>query len=201
MTTVTDVAPDVFYHQQIFDSPWAQWLGQRGITAESAVAHKLGYVGQPMPGDEKFSGCLTMPYYNGLGGFVMTRLRFPDGHKPKYQGPSGMKSILYGVEYVEDPVVYVTEGELDAIVLRQLGKSAVGIPGANTFQPEWRFLFRDCEQVCMVFDGDDAGTKGARKIAKTIQEVGPLVRIVEMPAGEDVNSLYLSNPGQLKGLL
>ena len=191
-----------YYHSQIATSGWLGWLYNRGISWEAIVANQLGYVGQPMAGDERYAGALVFPYFNALRTDVMLcRYRHPDGHKPKYESPSGGSALLYGPEHTEDHTVCVTEGELDAIVLRQLGFAAVGVPGASAFQPEWRFLFRDCERVLVCFDGDDAGAKGASKIARVLNEVGPVVRSVELPQGEDINSLFLKDEAHLRGLL
>jgi DNA primase len=81
--------------------------------------------------------------------------------------------------------VVVTEGELDAVTLEDMGVPAVGVPGAQAWQAHFREPFLGYRKVIVVADGDDAGLSFAQSIAKTLSNASVIV----MPAGEDVNSL------------
>lgn len=94
--------------------------------------------------------------------------------------------------------VWVTEGEFDSLILSQMGFPAVGIPGANAFKPEWKYLFRNCEQVSLVFDSDEAGKRGASRVSGLLSDVVENLRILYLPPNQDVTDLYLQNPEELR---
>ena len=199
--SLTDIARG--YARALHDPlcPWREVLRSRGFTPETAARARLGWVNQPAEGHEKFQGCLSIPYHLGDGRTVSTfSFRRPEGVKPKYDKERGKPAALYGVQYVDEPIVYLTEGELDALVLRQMGLAAIGVPGATNFKPGWKLLFRDTDKVVVVFDGDEAGRKAANKIARQVGEV-TRVDIADMPEGEDANSLYLKNRKELESVL
>jgi DNA primase len=173
--------------------PWHEWLVARGLTPQTAQAVQLGYVGTPATEKHgRFVGALAIPFFSGTGKPLGIRFRHPDGHRPKYDQPAGQPPLPYLLKNLESRIVYVTEGEFDSLILTQLGLPAVGIPGANAFREEWRYLFRDCERAVIVFDGDEAGRGAAAKVARIIGEVNS-VTVVEMPEGQDITDFYLAH--------
>lgn len=90
---------------------------------------------------------------------------------------------LYGVDNIRGHAeVYICEGELDAMYLDQLGYPACSIPGALSWQEHWNWWFEDVRRVFIVLDADDAGHKGALKIA---QALGRKARIITLPVPDD----------------
>lgn len=175
-----------------------QYLATRGITPETADRFGLVY-------DEERQA-IAIPYLSALGGEpIAWRYRLigdvqGHGSNRKYDTEQGSKLHLFNVEDTNCSPVYLTEGELDTIVLKQMGLDAVGVPGTNGFKDEWRWLFFEAE-VRIVFDGDDPGRKAARKVASTLQSVVSEVFVIAMPDGHDINSLFLEDRAGLERLL
>lgn len=159
------------------------WLHERGITAQAIREYGLLY--------DPEQRAIRIPYYDGRGRERGHRLRFLDGRTMKYQSPKGSRAHLYNVKDVDSPTVYITEGEWDCLILKQLGLSAVGVPGVTSFKREWKWLFAGADEVVVVFDGDDAGREGARRVAGYLSSVVENVDVVDLPDGADINSLAL----------
>lgn len=81
--------------------------------------------------------------------------------------------------------VYICEGELDAMLLDQLGYPACAIPGALNFQDHWVTWFDEAKRVFIVLDADEAGRKGAAKIE---QIIGRRARQIELPVPQNAES-------------
>jgi DNA primase len=98
---------------------------------------------------------------------------------------------MYNVKdlLIESPVLYVCEGELDTITASALcGLPTVGVPGANNWQKHFKLLMSDYLKVVVLCDGDEAG----RQFGKTVcKEVDSAVAVA-MPAGMDVNDVYVN---------
>ena len=201
------------YAAQLAGSGADAWLAKRGLWAVSIIEWKLGYVRVPLPGDEDYVGCLTIPYFDGLGRERGMRFR-PLYANPvaKYLSRDGERPHLFAPMYTEYPRVYIAEGELDAITLWQTGRKAVGIQGTNAWRNEWRWLFRHCEEVALVFDNDpeklrpdgtkvNAGQLAASKLYRDLEGLGLSVRNVKLPVGYDVNALYVADRARLEKLL
>lgn len=81
--------------------------------------------------------------------------------------------------------VYITEGEPDAITLVDAGfeetpgTAVVAIPGAGLFQQQWSPLFRN-KTVTICYDADDAGYKGAAKVAEWLEPVAAHVFVTDL---------------------
>lgn len=174
----------------------AEYLEARGITEDTAVTARLGVVDEPIHGDSEAAySRLSIPYLTPSG-VVDLRYRCIRGHDcgevgcPKYLGRPGSSLRIYGVEDLVSAgsSIGVTEGELDRLILHQLGYSAVGLPGAESWKRHWRRLFEDFERIVVFGDGDAAGH---RFIKKMMDEFPQNVEGVQLPDGEDVNSMYL----------
>lgn len=135
-----------------------------------------------------FAGRLSIPYITKTG-VVDLRFRGLDPLvEPKYLGMDGAKTKLYNVKDVEkaENWIGVCEGELDTITLSYcVGIPCVGVPGANSWKPHYTRLLQDFERVYVFADGDQAGTEFGRSLARELP-----VTIVQLPPGEDVNSVY-----------
>lgn len=191
-----------FYHQQLMGSGKLDWLvKERKIGLKAVKAFKLGYVRTPaVEAHERYRGCLTIPYFDANDHERTIRFRSFDGG-PKYLSQARSKHHLFAVRYSEEPKVYITEGELDAITVWQTGRKAVGVPGATGWKDHWKWLFRSCEEVVVAFDGDDEGRRGQLTIMQSLQHVAPYVRGVDMPDGYDVNDVFRRNRKALEDLL
>jgi replicative DNA helicase len=146
---------------------------------------------------DALAGMITIPYHIA-GNVVAIRGRtWPytdddfanwedsryDPPKVKYKTCGGTSARLYGVDSLwGQPEVFITEGEFDALVLSQEGFSAVGVPGANTWQDNWDDYFTEMRRVWIVFDRDAAGERAAIKLMDRL--------------GVKARRVMLSEPGQ-----
>jgi len=164
------------------------YLAQRGIEKATSDMFRLGVVRGEGPLDEQYTGRLSIPYIAANGAVVALRYRALDDTQPKYLSRSGAKPHLFGVSCLlgDAREVVITEGEIDQMTLTQIGVTAVGVPGAQAWKKAWRFLFEDFDRVICLSDGDEAGKDFGNKMAAAVGAV-----VVELPAGEDTNSIFV----------
>lgn len=171
------------------------YLAGRKIDCFTAQNFLLGLVKE----GERFY--LAIPYI-ACAGVVARKLRKlprerdetgkwiePEG--PKYLAPKGGGTPLYNTRCLatESDILFVTEGELDALTIQgHLGFPAVGVPGGTAWRPAWRILLEPYREVVFVGDGDDTG----RKFAARAKEF-PNARGVECPTKQDVNSIAVEH--------
>lgn len=174
----------------------AEYLDGRGITEDTAVWARLGVVDEPIHGDSDAAyNRLSIPFLT-RSGTVDLRYRCIRGHDcgevgcPKYLGRPGSSLRIYGVEDLVSAgdTIAVTEGELDRLIIRQLGYPAVGLPGAESWKRHWHRLFEDFGRIVVFGDGDSAGHRFIRKFMDEFPQSTEGVQLVD---GEDVNSVFL----------
>lgn len=183
----------------------AEVLAARGIDLEHARSNGLGVVTNPPAQHASYRGRLAIPYLTDAGPVNMS-FRCLRDHKCKetvlYQKDGkdvtcvkmlkmeGWNSNLYGVQSIAwaDEWIAVTEGELDALVLQQLGIPAVGVPGTGNWKDHWLNIFDDFSRVYVFADSDPAGETMFKKWAARM----PTQAIhAKLPKGEDVNSTFV----------
>ncbi|NDB57083.1 topoisomerase [bacterium] len=161
----------------------------RGLSVEEARKFHLGVVDNPLPGHEGYKGKLVIPYITPSG-VVDLRFRSIHGEEPKYIGLPGAKTTMFNAQAVltADGYICVTEGEIDCITtVSKTGHPAVGIPGANNWKPYYSKILDDFDTVIVLADGDSPGLEFGKKISRELGNVN----IVQMPEGQDVNSIVL----------
>lgn len=164
------------------------YLEKRGLTTETADAFLLGRVSDPLPGHERFTGMLSIPYISHSG-VVAIRFRRIDGDGPKYLSTQGDTPRFFNPDAFlrPEPYICLCEGEIDCMTAAQLGLPAVGLPGVNAWREEFFALpFEGYTPTYILADSDDSGQgEGfAEKVAGQLPEA----RIIQMPAGHDLNS-------------
>lgn len=160
-------------------------------TAAIAKAYGLGVVIDPLPGDERFTGWLSIPYLTPRG---VKGIRFRNlvTEEPKIGQIAGQPARLYNTKayFADSPVIGISEGEVDAIAATEiLGLPTIGIPGARMWQAHkgiWAPLFKNFRRVLILKDGDADGKDMADAISETLKL---RARIVDMPNGMDVSSM------------
>jgi len=154
------------------------YLNDRGINDDVLDRHLLGWNGWR----------ITIPIFNRDGGVVFFKLaRDPQDllPGPKIMASPGASVELYGWEVIQQspPQVIICEGEFDRLVLEANGFDAVtSTGGAGAFKAEWAKEFESIPRVYICFDRDDAGRRGALRVAWTI----PHAKLIELP--EDVGN-------------
>lgn len=197
--TRDDLAVAIYqYAATLPGSPAEAFLRARGLPDTEIKGFHLGYVAYPYSElHRRYKGWLSIPILTGdLQPYGM-RFRRLEGEGEKYLSMRGSASRLFAVHYVDADDVCITEGELDAVTLHHCGLKAVGVPGANAWNENtgkvWRWLFRNCSTVRILFDNDKAGNAGAEHVRRSLRDIvrGDVIR-VSPPPGMDVNDWYLS---------
>lgn len=174
------------YHSALHEAE--DYLAERGITLEAATRARLGVVLEPLTGHEAYINRLAIPYLT-RSGVVDVRFRSLDLSEPKYMGMAGASTHLYNVGALFRAASYICicEGEIDTITLDFVCDiPAVGVPGVNNWKKHYTRLLADFDKVFLFADGDNAGSDFGKSLSR---ELGNLV-VVQMPEGEDVNSMY-----------
>lgn len=170
------------------------YLQSRGITKEAALAVSLGVVTEPEPGHEQYLGRLSIPYITKTGVVDLRFRSLNPAVEPKYMGMTGAETKMYNVTDIEKAGDYIAvcEGEIDTITLSKLvGIPAVGVPGSNAWKHHYTRLLADFERVYIFADGDTSGRDFANSLARELP-----VTILQLPDGEDVNSMFVSEGKQ-----
>lgn len=176
--------------------PAVEWLAGRGISRAQAVTAGLGVVTGEVVDHETLAGRLAIPYMTPSGPVNMTFrcLRHMDckssGCK-KYLLHPGLKDNLYYVQsfdYAED-FICITEGEIDALTMNICGIPALGVSGAEKWKEHWTEVLDDFAYVYVMQDGDRAGEDFVTLVRGNI----PHAVTIQMPDGEDVNSMYVKH--------
>ena len=187
MTTepgLRDIA--LHYHRQLADRI-RRYLNVRGISDELIHRHLLGWTG----------GRITIPIPNRdreIAFFKLARDPEDSSDAPKMYATPGSSIELYGWETVlsKPDRLIICEGEFDRLVLEAQGFAAVtSTGGAGSFRAEWAEHFLPIPKVFVCFDRDEAGRRGAERVAEFI----PHSKIVDLPEevgeGGDVTDYFV----------
>ncbi len=131
------------------------WHDKRGYTDDTIFEFKLGFTGI----------WYTIPIFED-GRFVnfQARKENPKTVKHWYKGV-GPHSFNFSILKITNWVV-ITEGPVDAIMLRQNGIPAVSQTGGSGYwDRNWNPLFATKKRIYVVYDNDEAGKYHAIKIA------------------------------------
>lgn len=152
------------------------YMFERKLTDDIIKKFDVGY-------DPK-TDSLTFPVYvDGKCVFVAKR-------RVKYKRfdlPELKNKPIYGLDYITDNEFIICEGVIDALTCWSYGKQAVALFGtASDYQLK---ILNNVRQRKLVIgtDGDEAGDKAARRIAKAL--TNKLVTRLDIPKGKDMNDL------------
>jgi DNA primase len=130
----------------------------------------------------------------GFGGRVLGE------GEPKYlnspESPLFRKrKVLYGFPQAQAEIranrrAILVEGYTDVLALANVGiRGAIASLGTAFTSKHAAFLARSCDQVTVVFDGDEAGQKAVVASCGPLLGAGLETRLAKMPPGEDPDSL------------
>jgi len=161
------------------------------------------------PGNEaydRFRGRIIFPICNDVGEVIAFsgRLLESDPQVAKYlnspETPLFQKGrVLFGLHktkraLIEANCAIVCEGQLDLISLFEAGIKNVVAPQGTAFtEHQARILKRFVAEVVLCFDADQAGRKAAEHSLDALLQHDLIVRVADMPAGEDPDSLIRRN--------
>lgn len=167
------------------DSRLARWAEELGVSADSLERLECQI------GD---AGDLQFPMRNSDGEVIGMRRRFPDGRKLSIEGSRNGLFIVDGLR--SDGRLFIAEGPTDTAALLSMDLDAIGLPNAGGCV-DMAVAFRQrigVPEVVIVADADDAGRRGARKLAEALKDICR-VRIVEPPEPHnDLRNWLINEP-------
>jgi DNA primase len=156
----------------------------------------------PQTSYDRFRGRIMFPICNDVGEVIAFsgRLLKDEEGAAKYlnspETPLFRKgNVLFGLHkskraLIEANCAIVCEGQLDLISLFEAGITNVVAPQGTAFtENQARILKRFVNEVVLCFDSDAAGAKAAERSLDALLENDFIIRVVELPAGEDPDSL------------
>jgi DNA primase len=151
---------------------------------------------------DRFRGRIMFPICNDVGEVIAFsgRLLESDPQAAKYvnspETPLFQKGrVLFGLHktkraLIEANCAILCEGQLDLISLFEAEIKNVVAPQGTAFTDhQARILKRFVDEVVLCFDADQAGQKAAQHSLDSLLQHDLVVRIVDMPPGEDPDSL------------
>jgi twinkle protein len=138
---------------------------------------------------------LSFPYLDKKGKVFLVKYRSLPPEK-KFERESNGKTYFFGLHNYDKTKNYViiTEAELDAVAVYQLGYSNVlGLSGSQTWKDEFADEIDNAEIVYLCLDNDKAGRKATKKI---INSLGAFrCRIIQFPKGIKDAAEFLEKGG------
>lgn len=156
----------------------------------------------------RFNNCIVFPLLDKSGNIASLYGRHTEQghhylggeHKGLYPGYPG-RNLPDGRQATR---LILTEAIIDAATLLQLPEitksfTMLALYGTNGFTEEHSQAIaelKELKEVILFFDGDEAGTEAVKEIAAEIKQINEALQlsVVEMPEGEDVNSLSIGHP-------
>jgi DNA primase len=182
---------------------WALERGyQQRLLLESGLVTRREEGGGDNNGYDRFRNRIMFPIHNDVGEVIAFSGRILDknAETAKYvnspETPLFRKGrVLFGLHktkrgLIEADCAIVCEGQLDLITLFEAGIANVVAPQGTAFtEQQARILKRFVSEVVLCFDADAAGQKAAERSLDALLQNNLAVRVAEMPAGEDPDSL------------
>lgn len=178
------------YHEYLKQQPGAvNYLHSRGLTDETIAKYKLGYTDGYVlnyqfaeeysravelgllhkDGYELLSHRITIP--NILEGndvdFITGRTVI--NNKLKYLNTHGSKPIQGFFEVRKSPVVFLTEGQMDWLMLRQWEWPAAVMAGSHLTKANQSLL--ESKHIVLVADNDEVGRKSIKPVVDRYENV------------------------------
>src|SRR5438270_12692146 len=187
---------------------FGSWARGRGYNARHLIASGLVKTrddADGIPGHtsyDRFRGRIMFPICNDVGEVIAFsgRVLQSETESAKYlNSPETVLfrkgSVLFGLDktkraLIEANCAIVCEGQLDLISLFEAGITNDVAPQGTAFtESQARLLKRFVNEVVLCFDADVAGKRAAERSLDALLQNDLIVRVAEMPAGEDPDSL------------
>src|SRR5438270_7725082 len=169
---------------------------------EAASDHNQTSNLKPQTSYDRFRGRVMFPIHNDVGeviGFSGRLLKNEEGAAKYLNSPETplfrKGNVLFGLHkskraLIEANSAIVCEGQIDLISLFEAGITNVVAPQGTAFtENQARILKRFVDEVVLCFDSDAAGAKAAERSLDALLQNDLIVRVVELPRGEDPDSL------------
>lgn len=187
---------------------FGSWARGRGYEMQKLIASGLVKTKEDADGTpgqrsyDRFRDRIMFPICNDVGeviAFSGRVLKETEGAAKYLNSPETplfrKGSVLFGLDktkraLIEVNCAIVCEGQLDLISLFEAGITNVVAPQGTAFtETQARMLKRLVDEVVLCFDSDAAGTHAAERSLDALLQNDLIVRVAEIPAGDDPDSL------------
>lgn len=158
------------------------YFKQRGIPEDLVRKFRLGY----SPAKE----AVIFPVFDEVGSLVFYQVRYiSKNSKYKWFIPKDAEVKIFGKQHMTSRICYVCESVFNALTLWKFGFEAVATFGARADQETVEQLLElPCLKFIIAYDGDEAGIKKAKRLAKTLKASNRLVSVLDInEKGKDIN--------------
>ena len=136
---------------------------EHGLTDVTIERFRLGYEPEhdetrPDGTTVRIPGRYVIPYLEGRRPKFFRYYNPTGDPKWKYTWESGAEGTLFNPGDAmgdKDGVVFLCEGEQKAMLLCQMGYSAVAVPGASMWKDEWQARFTHAKKILVCYDNDN----------------------------------------------
>lgn len=169
------------------------YLLYRGLTLPS-IAQFQFESGMNIDWADRERPCILLPVFDPRGKKQGEIIRYIDpgvAKEDRYRESPGFDKFknLWGIHLAAQPIdcIYVTEGVIDAAVMRQEGFEAVSRMGASLTRYHIKMMEYLTNQIVLVVDNDEAGFKAADACA---QKYKVSIGLVDCDCCKDVAEQY-----------
>lgn len=189
------------------------YLRGKGISDSGILASGIGYRNEnTREVESRFKNRLMIPIKDAYGKLVSFTGRDTSGSsKAKYlHGPVNKyfqkRDIVWNLsnvrtQIVEEEMVVVCEGQMDAMAVTEAGIPSVAILGASISVEQLEIISKLAPNVYLIYDSDAAGERGLLKAFKMAQEsdVDSIIYSVVLPGSTDPDEFIHENgPDEFK---
>ncbi|MDI3327718.1 MAG: DNA primase [Alicyclobacillaceae bacterium] len=176
------------------------FLERRGYDRPFLLEAGLAAGGEDRGYFDRFRRRLMFPIWDGQGRVIAFGGRIIGDGEPKYlnspETPLFHKGRhLYPWHRARTAIrrarrALLLEGYMDVVAMHQAGfTEAVASLGTGLTAEQAALLKRATDDVVVVYDGDEAGSRAALRAAEVLRSAGLQVRIARLPAGRDPDDL------------
>jgi DNA primase len=163
-----------------------EYLNKRKISTENLLICVSG----------QYKNRIIIPYYNKNGNLIYYNGRYIGDSSLRYLGPPkelgiGKGDVLFVPEWPEvGQKIYLTEGEFDAISLKQCGLHSAAFGGKNLSEAQVKILMQYVPVLCL--DADNAGGEALPKMGDLLLKTGfnEVFYVRASKEHKDWNSMY-----------
>jgi replicative DNA helicase/5S rRNA maturation endonuclease (ribonuclease M5) len=176
-------------------------LNVRHLSKEIICQQKLGLKDKVYFHEIGEAQALVIPYLSSDGKTTFAKYRTLPPNDKAFASPKGWEVGLFNMGALNDDCkeIIMVEGEMDCLSCLTNGIiNVVGIPGAGVRKAQWiATLDKIDPKIYIMFDSDQAGTKGSQELASRIGLEKCLK--ITLPTGiKDINQYFVEG-GTLEG--
>lgn len=155
---------------------------------------------------DRFRKRIMFPIWNGRGQVIAFGGRIVGEGQPKYLNSPETKlfqkgKTIYGLHLARPEMrklneAVLFEGYVDVIAAWKAGvKNGIATLGTALTEEQAKTIRRNCEQVVICFDSDEAGISATLRAAETLEQAGCYVKVAMLPEGYDPDE-YIQQYGK-----